>query len=209
MRDHIEKSLRWLKKLFIDRGYSKRISRELKLEIEASEILLKLSFALHDLGKSNTIFQLNVKRGFMGHEIYSGYLVERILKECYKFDNYIARIIGSAVSLHHHTQIRRQIKGDFKMFPPCESMIKEILSLEGIPCEARWPAFVSREKINYWFDEMRNFFRKSMNLRRVYLFLFPIMICDNLAASSREGYPSILSRFLQSSYSKHGRWKTT
>jgi len=190
---HLYLTAKMMNDLFLSRGYHLRLTG---LNEDEGRKALLLAAILHDIGKGHLIFQKKGK--FLGHELYSGYLVYRM--SLLKGDWNMA--LASAIALHHHTMKGRDIPGGFSIKEECLNAVGEVLSSFGLSVSIDEIRNISPSwnEVRRWRDEeVKEWIRKPANLKKVYLILYPLMISDTMAASIRGG-GTLMGRELQSTY---------
>ena len=105
---HIMVGLHFLHEIYIKKNFGKHLALRLRIPKNLAEKILKITYALHDLGKAyNPYQQLIAKgKGAPGHEALSAYIVLKHLNitsnMSSKTEEHLRRGIAIAIILHHH-----------------------------------------------------------------------------------------------------------
>ena len=178
IEEHIDGVIDCIKRYFIRRGYSKRVAREFGIDEEMANKLILLTAILHDIGKANRRFQDEGR--FRGHAFYSGAISLDICK-FYGFPDEITSAVSLAILHHHHTMKGTKISGSFDMSERCKLVINNILTRNGFQEYEFLP--LKEGEVKERVDRLKK--EEPRLLKKVYLLLYPLMVCDNLAAISR------------------------
>ena len=154
---------------------------------------VEIGVALHDIGKTSK----NYTESYTGHELYSGYLIYRILEEC--CDSGLKAIVSLAAMSHHQAMVNRTLKehiakGVFTKLPnyeireECISDISDILKEVGVNIDVKdiipnYP--ITPDTVYEWFINLD--LEANNNLNFYTIIVGPLMIVDTIVANINRG----------------------
>lgn len=192
---HVNVGLRFLREIYLKRGYGKHVALRLDLSIKEAEYVINVAYAMHDLGKAYSPYhELIVKgHGAPGHEVISAYV---ILQELLSVDDDLRKGMALAVLLHHHA-MRTLTKSFDKAIETSKTSgrpftlrdenledLNRIYSKLGI--NLSFPKEISKEELQRVYASIRPTLKAYYNARTsyvlAYLILHPLSTSDVLAA---------------------------
>ncbi|AHC52648.1 hypothetical protein SUSAZ_10250 [Sulfolobus acidocaldarius SUSAZ] len=171
------------------------LSKRLNASVEDVEKAVRIASGFHDIGKTSIYYQLEASN-YYGHEIFSGYIVWRLINDL-KIGNDKLASISAIAALSHHEAMGDRKKNEllipsneryYEFYHGCEKDIDEVAKYLNINPQKTLDLLRELEKLS--LSKAVNELKGAFNEDYIHYVILvgPLMIADTITANqNRKG----------------------